>query len=148
MNLSNIITQMLIEMMGEEGLAEIQRNELAERLGCVPSQINYVLSSRFTPEHGYIVESKRGGGGSIKIRRISFDRPQMIMHAVNSIGSSIDDPTCKAFILNLQTQNFLSNEAAMLILAATNENNFRFLQADLRNIARANILKQMMIAAN
>ena len=63
MNLSKEIADLILQMLGDEGTAEIRRNDLAEQLGCVPSQINYVLSSRFTPEHGYIVESRRGGGG-------------------------------------------------------------------------------------
>ena len=62
MNISNIIASMIQEMLEDEGYTEIQRNELAQKIGCVPSQINYVISSRFTPEHGYIVESRRGGG--------------------------------------------------------------------------------------
>ena len=63
MNLSNIIAHMISEMMENQDEVEIQRNTLAQTVGCVPSQINYVLSSRFTPERGYIVESRRGGGG-------------------------------------------------------------------------------------
>ena len=74
MNISNIIASMIQEMLENDGYTEIQRNELAQTLGCVPSQINYVISSRFTPEQGYIVESRRGGGGYIKITRASIDR--------------------------------------------------------------------------
>ncbi|MCI8553350.1 MAG: CtsR family transcriptional regulator, partial [Clostridiales bacterium] len=74
----------------EDGYAELQRNELAERLGCVPSQINYVLTSRFTPEQGYLVESRRGGGGYIRVRRIQFGREAaLLMHLVNSIGEEL-----------------------------------------------------------
>ena len=68
MNISNIIASMISDMLEDDGYTEIQRNELAQKIGCVPSQINYVISSRFTPEHGYIVESRRGGGGYIKIK--------------------------------------------------------------------------------
>ena len=65
MRISDIVARYIIDMLEENnGDAEIRRNELAETLGCVPSQINYVITSRFTPEHGYIVESRRGGGGS------------------------------------------------------------------------------------
>ena len=74
MNISNIIATMIQEMIENDGYTEIQRNELAQKVGCVPSQINYVISSRFTPEHGYIVESRRGGGGYIKITRAAVDR--------------------------------------------------------------------------
>ena len=74
----------------EDGSAELQRNELAEKLGCVPSQINYVLTSRFTPEQGFVVESRRGGGGYIRIHRIRFDRrASLLMHTVNAIGERL-----------------------------------------------------------
>lgn len=65
MRMSDLITQEIIKMLNESGVntAEIQRNEFANTIGCAPSQINYVLSSRFTPEHGYMIESRRGGGG-------------------------------------------------------------------------------------
>ena len=62
------ITALLEEEQGNDWL-ELKRNELAQIFGCVPSQINYVISTRFNPQHGYEVESKRGGGGFIKIRR-------------------------------------------------------------------------------
>ena len=89
MSMSNVIAQMILEMMQEAGETEIQRNELAQTLGCVPSQINYVISSRFTPEQGYIVESRRGGGGYIRIARIKYDKNTMLMHVVNTVGNSI-----------------------------------------------------------
>ena len=65
MRMSDLITNEIIRMLNESEVntAEIQRNEFANMIGCAPSQINYVLSSRFTPEHGYIIESRRGGGG-------------------------------------------------------------------------------------
>lgn len=74
MNLSNNIAGIIMDMLERDGYTEIQRNELAQTLGCVPSQINYVISSRFTPEQGYIVESRRGGGGYIRISRVKLDR--------------------------------------------------------------------------
>ena len=64
MNISDIITQAILDTLNQSGgSVQLKRNELANQIGCVPSQINYVITSRFTPEHGYIVESKRGGGG-------------------------------------------------------------------------------------
>ena len=92
MNLSKEIAEMIIKMLDDgDSTAEIRRNDLAQRLGCVPSQINYVISSRFTPEHGYIVESHRGGGGYIKITRANYDLSTLKMHLINSIGSQIDE---------------------------------------------------------
>jgi len=145
MSLSNQIARMLMEMLEEDGTTEIQRNELAQTLGCVPSQINYVISSRFTPEHGYIVESRRGGGGYIKITRVSLDNPSAIMHAVNHIGNEIDYATCRAHILNLHHNGCIDTRSAKLILAATSENSLRALPPPVRNIVRAQILKQTLL---
>ena len=85
MKITDIIAHEILEMLdkAEKGTAEIQRNELASAIGCVPSQINYVITSRFTPEQGYIVESKRGGGGYIRITRVRYDKPTAVMHFVN-----------------------------------------------------------------
>ena len=106
MRMSDIITNAIMEMLQQSEMetAEIKRNELANIYGCVPSQINYVISSRFTPEQGYIVESKRGGGGYIKIRRIKVDRSSALMHLINSIGDEISVNTTRVFIENLSAQ--------------------------------------------
>ena len=83
MRLSDLIAAEINKMLDEQnGIAEIQRNDFASQIGCVPSQINYVLSSRFIPEHGYIVESRRGGGGYIRITRVKLDKSSALMHIV------------------------------------------------------------------
>ncbi len=145
MSLSNDITRILLDMIENEGRAEIQRNELAQSLGCVPSQINYVISSRFTPEQGYIVESRRGGGGYIKITRINLDRPSLLMHTVNYIGEAVDYATCHANIMNLLHSGAINPSHAKLILAATGENSLKNLPAPVKDRIRASILKQMLI---
>ena len=102
MRMSDLVANYILEMLNEQnGNAEIKRNELAGTLGCVPSQINYVITSRFTPEQGYIVESRRGGGGYIRITRIKLDRSSAIMHIINSIGKTLDRATAEAIISNM-----------------------------------------------
>ncbi|MBQ8763485.1 MAG: CtsR family transcriptional regulator [Clostridia bacterium] len=145
MSLSNDIARILMEMLENDGTTEIQRNELAQTLGCVPSQINYVISSRFTPEQGYIVESRRGGGGYIKITRIKLDRPSLIMHTVNHIGEAIDLATCRANILNLHHSGAVNTQCTKLLLAATGENSLKALPSPVRDRVRASIIKQMLI---
>ncbi len=145
MSLSNDIARMLLEMLEDDGRAEIQRNELAQTLGCVPSQINYVISSRFTPEQGYIVESRRGGGGYIKITRVNLDRPSLIMHTVNHIGEAIDYAACHANVMNLLHSGAINAQSAKLILAATGENSLKRIPAPLKDRIRATILKQMLV---
>lgn len=81
MRISDSVANYILQLLDQAGgIAEIQRNELAGFLGCVPSQINYVLTSRFTPEQGYLVESRRGGGGYIRITRLKLSKADMIMH--------------------------------------------------------------------
>ncbi len=146
MSLSNEIARMLMEMLEQDGTTEIQRNELAQTLGCVPSQINYVISSRFTPEHGYIVESRRGGGGYIKITRVSFDKPSAIMHTVNHIGDDADFSVCRAHVMNLLNAGVIDNNSARLIVAATGDNALRMLPPPVRGRVRASVFKQMLLA--
>ncbi len=145
MSLSNEIAGILLEMLEGDGTTEIQRNELAQSIGCVPSQINYVISSRFTPEQGYIVESRRGGGGYIKITRMKLDRPSLIMHTVNCVGDTIDYATCRANVLNLLHNGAMDAQCARLLLAATGENSLRALPPAVKDRIRASIFKQMLI---
>ena len=146
MNMSNSIAQMILKMLDQDGSTEIQRNEFAQEMGCVPSQINSVLSSRFTPEQGYIVESRRGGGGYIRIRRVSLDRGTMLMHTVNSVGQSLDEQTCRAHITNLAYSGVIDESAAKLLLAATSDVCLRAMEKAQRDGIRANIFKQMLLA--
>ena len=145
MNLSNIIAHMISEMLEEKDEVEIQRNVLAQNLGCVPSQINYVLSSRFTPERGYIVESRRGGGGFIRVARINYDNGTLLMHVVNSIGDKIDEKSCQSHLVNLVYRDLISEHDAKLILAATSDNSLRSVQHTDRDKIRAAIFKQTLL---
>ena len=114
MSLSSQITGMILEMLGNGGTVEIQRNELAQMVGCVPSQINYVIASRFTPEQGYIVESRRGGGGYIRIRRAAMEPNQKVMHAVNAVGGRLDERTARAHLAELVGAGVIDKHAAVL----------------------------------
>ncbi len=145
MSISNDITRMIMQMMENDGSAEIKRNDFAQELGCVPSQINYVISSRFTPEHGYIVESRRGGGGYIRITRIVTDKSSAIMHLINSIGSEIDSLTCRSHIMNLYNADMIDLSSARLMLAATDDASFRTIPPSMRDGLRASILKQCLL---
>lgn len=101
MKISDLIEEFIKDLF-EDGneLIEIQRNDLAEHFNCVPSQINYVISTRFTPNNGYYVESKRGGGGSIKIKRLNITKSEYLMHIINNIGKRLTDNECTILINN------------------------------------------------
>lgn len=146
MNLSNTIAQMISDMLEEKSEVEFQRNILAQTLGCVPSQINYVLSSRFTPERGFIVESRRGGGGCIRITRVAFDEETLLSQILSSIGDKIDESTIKSHLVNLIYHNLVSEHDAQLILAALNDGILRALPYEYRDSLRAAIFKQMLLS--
>ena len=145
MNLSKEITKMILDMLSDSGTTEIKRNDLAVQLGCVPSQINYVLASRFTPEQGYIVESRRGGGGYIKITRATCTPETLMMHLINSIGDSMDEKTCRANIQNLYARGILPQQTAQVMSAAISDKAYREIPQELRNTVRASVFKQMLI---
>ena len=148
MRMSDLITREIIRMLNESGenTAEIQRNEFAGVIGCAPSQINYVLSSRFTPEHGYIIESRRGGGGYIRIKRVVLNSSSAFMHIINSIGESVSEQSARAIIINLNHSDIVSADKAKPIIAAMNENCYKSVPAEFRGKIRAAILKQMLLA--
>ena len=147
MRLSDLISQAILDMMAESesGAAEIKRNEFANNLGCVPSQINYVLSSRFTPENGYIVESRRGGG-YIKISRINLGRSGTIMHIVNSIGREISFNSARIILEHLHEQGLISDMQNALIFTAISDKCYMDVPPIIRNDLRASLFKNMLVA--
>ena len=146
MRMSDLVAQYIMQILDEQnGSAEIQRNELAGNLGCVPSQINYVIASRFTPEQGYIVESRRGGGGYIRISRVKMDRGTAMMHIINSVGSSLDKATAEVMLNNMLQRNMLEMQSAKLIAAALSDRTLSHLEQDKRDTVRADLFKNMLL---
>ena len=147
MGTTDIIARFILDMLEEsDGSAELQRSSLAERFNCVPSQINYVISTRFSPERGYVVESRRGGGGYIRISRSPATSPrQLIMHTINSIGEELDLRTAAALLSNAIHQEALREHDARLILAALSDNALRPVPRPYRDTVRASRLKHMLI---
>lgn len=146
MYISKSIEDFLNALLSEEvnGTIEIKRNELAERLGCVPSQINYVIQTRFTKERGFSVESRRGGGGFIRITKAKIGADEYIMHIINSIGSSLDYETARALVSNLVDYDRITKREAQIILGAVSGSALP-LRADIGNELRSNILKNILI---
>ena len=147
MKLSDLITAEIIRLLNESEhhTAEIQRNELASIFGCAPSQINYVLSSRFTPEHGYIIESQRGGGGYIRIKRVVMSHSSAIMHIINSIGEKIDAITARILIENCLESGLIDKSSAQIMCAAISTNVMRQIPPIDRDTIRAVVLKEMLL---
>lgn len=146
MRLSDVIAGMIQQMITDaDGIAEIQRNELANRLGCVPSQINYVITSRFTPEQGYIVESRRGGGGFIRITRKVQSENEMLSQVISAIGDRLNEETARLYAASLYSRGSISAEAARLLQAASCGQVYREVPQAGRDAVRAAVIKQMLI---
>lgn len=146
MRISDLVAKYILEMLDEQnGCAEIQRNELAGSLGCVPSQINYVITSRFTPEQGYMVESRRGGGGYIRISRVKMDGETALMHIVNSIGERLDKATGEAMLKNMLQRRILTLQTAKVIAAALSDRTLCHVEQDKRDAVRADLFKNMLL---
>ena len=103
MKTSDLISAFIKQLLEQQGgNVELRRNELAQQFDVVPSQVSYVITSRFTPEHGYVTESHRGGGGYIRIRQVEYnDGNARIMHIVNSIGKSVNMFDTELFLKNM-----------------------------------------------
>ena len=146
MGISDVIADFINDLLAEDSTAEVQRSELASRFNCVPSQINYVISTRFSPERGYAVESRRGGGGYIRIRRVQSDPKLLIMHTVNAIGDSVDLRTASALLENCVSAGVLPEPAARLMLSALSDRALSPVSPEGRDIVRASVMKQMLVA--
>lgn len=147
MRISDSVANYILELLNQAGgIAEIQRNELAGYLGCVPSQINYVLTSRFTPEQGYLVESRRGGGGYIRITRLKLSRTDMIMHMVNGVGEELDESTTRVMLRNMVENGVLDMHSGALIQAGASEKALAAVPKELRDRVRAMLVKNMLLA--
>ena len=146
LGISDIIAGCIQQELEEAGGAlEVQRSDLAQRFNCVPSQINYVMSTRFSPEHGYIVESRRGGGGYIRITRVQVDRQTLLMHVINSIGDRLDAASARAMVQNLVQSEAISRELGQALLSATGSRALQSASPESRDALRADIYKQVLI---
>ena len=145
--LTDYIAQMIEEMLNESnGILELQRNEMASRLGCVPSQISYVISSRFTPERGYMIESRRGGGGCIRIVRKQLGRDEYLMHFFCAIGDRIEEKEAVAYLKNLLGNSCITEREYLISLAALSSASLSAVPPNMRDSVRAAIFKQMILS--
>ena len=143
MGISDRIESFIIELLkNEDNFIEIGRNELASIFNCVPSQINYVISTRFSPERGYIVESRRGGGGCLRIQRIEIQ--DEISHVISKIGDELDYADMKAFIEFLYSSGRLQYDMAKVILTGLSDKSLASAGVN-RNRVRADVFKNMIV---
>lgn len=145
LRISDVIEEFIKDLFDEENESiEIQRNELAEHFNCVPSQINYVIATRFKPSQGYYVESRRGGGGHITIRKVNNTKEDYIMHIINNIGSDLSSNEVDILISDFLSYNIINSKEAKLLKVATSDNVLR-LQKEIKDKVRARIFKNMLL---
>ena len=148
MRLSDAIEQFIKTLLTQEAPeVELKRNELAEYFNCAPSQINYVLATRFTPDHGYIIESRRGGGGYIRIFRMAQDTSEQLLYLLHErVGDSIDALAASHLVQQLRERELVTNgEAAMMNAALSPQALSLPLSAEMKDALRARILKNMLL---
>ncbi|OLO27203.1 CtsR family transcriptional regulator [Alkalihalophilus pseudofirmus] len=146
-NTSDIIEQYLKNILtnSDGELIEIKRSELAKRFQCVPSQINYVISTRFTIEKGYIVESKRGGGGYIRIIKVkAHNQADLFEQMMQLIGDRVSQVNAEALISRLYEEGAVSKREANLMYSVVDHSLFNTTNPVLRDYIRANVLKSML----
>ena len=143
--LSGNIEQFIKDLMCEGAQIELRRNELAQHFGCAPSQINYVLATRFSVDHGYIIESRRGGGGYVRIVRLQEpDTNRLLEHLIQRIGNAVSEEIANAIISQLkETDHVTENEAALMRSAISR--NALALPIAAKDVLRAAVLRNMVI---
>ena len=145
MRMSDIIEEFIKDLFDDKNEAiEIQRNELAEHFNCVPSQINYVISTRFKPSQGYYVESRRGGGGHITIKKVNNTKDDYIMHIINNIGQNLTSNEVDILISDFLSYNIIDKKEAKLLKVATSDNVLG-LSKNIKDEVRARIFKNMLL---
>lgn len=143
--LSDNIEQFIKDLMHEDARVELRRNELAQHFGCAPSQINYVLATRFSLDHGYIIESRRGGGGYVRIVRMqNRSETNFLDLLLGRVGNSVDEETASAIISNLLEKGMITRAEASLMRAAISRNALA-LPISAKDVLRAAVFRNMLI---
>ncbi|MGN0960640.1 MAG: CtsR family transcriptional regulator [Christensenellales bacterium] len=143
--ISDIIEEFILEQLEDMDFVNLSRNELANFFNCAPSQINYVLSTRFTEPKGYLIESHRGGGGYIKLSRINIDRNDYVQHLLSeTLRGEVDYNTSLTILSNLVQIGFLTDEEAKILEFALSPKALA-MPIRIENKQRANILRNVLI---
>jgi transcriptional regulator CtsR len=144
-SLADVIEQYIETLIEEgDGFAEIQRALIAEHFRCAPSQVSYVIASRFSPEKGYIIESRRGGGGFIRLTRVSLDEGN-VREILSDVGGYLSQSEAYDYLERLRQGGFLDERSHEMMRAALSRNVLTLGLPD-RDVIRANIFKAMLNA--
>ena len=143
---SDHIEQMIKKLLLEHGgYYEFSRNSFAEKLNVVPSQISYVIETRFKTQHGYLVESRRGSGGSIRIRRVTnASKAQQLMQLVEDSGTYLGQQEAFIALRSLSEQEIITPKVEQVMRAAMSNKSLNALETDERDLVRAGIFRNML----
>jgi len=146
-NLADLIEDFIKDMFRQMpgGILDIQRNEMANRFGCAPSQINYVLTTRFTLDRGYFIESRRGGGGYIRIKKLKIREDEFLKEIIEYIGDSISGSDARFITTRIREEGMISDREKEILNSAINRYNLAIPLPE-RDRLRARILKAMITA--
>ncbi|MDM5214765.1 CtsR family transcriptional regulator [Peribacillus sp. RS7] len=145
-NISDVIETYLKQVLeiSQKDILEIKRSEIADKFQCVPSQINYVINTRFTIERGYVVESKRGGGGYIRIMKVeSQDSVQLINQLLSLIGSRVTQSMAEGVISRLMNEEVINEREAKIMMSVI-DRSVIYIDLPDRDELRARILTAML----
>jgi len=143
--ISDIIEEFILEQLADTEYINLSRNDLANFFNCAPSQINYVLSTRFTLPKGYVIESQRGGGGFIRLERVNLDKNNYINNLLTStLNYDLDYNSAITILDTLVNLNILSNDSAKLLSFAISSKALS-MPIRIENKQRSNILKTVLI---
>lgn len=145
MKLSDLIEEYIRNIISDNDTIELKRSELASRFNCVPSQINYVIQTRFIPELGFYVESRRGGGGYIKITKMDLDKSGYISNIMNKIGSNLSQSVIDVYLNDFLMYNILDEKTANLIGVAVSDKSLSKVNPIDRDYIRADIFKNLIV---
>ncbi len=145
MNLSDLIEEYIMNAISDAQEVELKRSEIAQTFNCVPSQINYVISTRFIPELGFYVESKRGGNGYIKISRINLTKYDFLNDLIKKIGRSMSQSVMDVYLRELLEYNVIDEKNANIINAALSEKSMLQVDKLKRDQVRADMFKNILV---
>lgn len=145
MKLSDIIEAYIREVIANNDTVELKRSDLSKQFNCVPSQINYVISTRFIPELGFYVESRRGGGGYIRISRVDLNSSSYISEIIDKIGDKLSQSVADIYLNELIRYNVLDEKIASIMRTAMSDKSLASADVIKRDYIRADILKNVLL---
>lgn len=145
MKISDMIEEYIRDIIADEKSVELSRSELANKFNCVPSQINYVISTRFIPELGFYVESRRGGGGYIRINKIDLSKSLYLSEIIEKIGRKMSQSVVDIYLKEFVRYNVITDREADLIRIAVSDKSLNQVDTSKRDFVRADIFKYLII---